>query len=156
MLYKGPPVTTEVTPLSLQGLTYPSPPHPSIHLDDSCEPSNAILIPSMPSFPMRRGEIEDILDDQIVSTRAGGYQKFLVKWRDCPTSYCTWITMQELQWLNPNLLERYKSRTTPETSASKPRRIDKGIHDGYQVYQSSQKQHDTIIRIIWLGDNHQI
>lgn len=38
-----------------------------------------------------REVIEDILDDQIVSTRRGGYQKFLGKWKNRPKSNCSWL-----------------------------------------------------------------
>lgn len=32
--------------------------------------------------------IEDILYDQVVSTRCGGFQKFLIKWKNRPMSNC--------------------------------------------------------------------
>jgi hypothetical protein len=43
---------------------------------------------ALPYTAKPREEIEDILDDQIVSTRRGGYQKFLVKWKNRPPSDC--------------------------------------------------------------------
>ena len=58
--------------------------------------SNACLPPT----PRLKEEIEDFIDHQIVSTRGGGYQKYLVKWRGRLVSYCTWITDGEFQHLN--------------------------------------------------------
>jgi hypothetical protein len=45
------------------------------------EPTTNNLSPNIPIAAKQRDEIEDILDDQLVSTRRGGYQKFLVKWK---------------------------------------------------------------------------
>lgn len=52
-----------------------------------------------PLFKLKE-DLEDIVDHQIVSTRSGGYQKYLVKWKDCLFSDCTWVTNQNLQKLN--------------------------------------------------------
>jgi hypothetical protein len=57
----------------------------------------------------RKEHIDIILDEQIVSTRDGGVQRFLVPWRGHPTSDCTWIIRDELQQLDPDLLECYQS-----------------------------------------------
>uniref|UniRef100_A0A2N9FGZ1 RNA-directed DNA polymerase n=1 Tax=Fagus sylvatica TaxID=28930 RepID=A0A2N9FGZ1_FAGSY len=45
----------------------------------------------------RKEHIDAILDEQIISTKDGGVQRFLVRWQGCPTSNCTWITRDELQ-----------------------------------------------------------
>ncbi|XXG90317.1 hypothetical protein AAC387_Pa12g2112 [Persea americana] len=37
---------------------------------------------SPPPTPPLSDQIADVLDDQLVSTRPGGFQKFLVKWKD--------------------------------------------------------------------------
>ena len=58
----------------------------------------------LPPASRLREEIEDIIDYQIVSTRGGGYQKYLVKWRGRPLSDCTWIINKEFQQLNQDLL----------------------------------------------------
>ena len=55
-------------------------------------------------------QIDEIIDDQIVSTRYGGYQRFLVRWKGLPDSDNTWINREELQWLDLNRLEHYESR----------------------------------------------
>jgi hypothetical protein len=64
-----------------------------------------------------REEIEDILDDQIVFTRRGGYQKFLVKWKNRPLSDCCWLQTEEVQRLNPDLYELYQSHNSPKASS---------------------------------------
>ena len=48
----------------------------------------AITLPVAPSA----NKIIDVLDDQIVSTRQGGFQKFLIHWQNRPISDATWIT----------------------------------------------------------------
>ena len=53
--------------------------------------------------------IDAILDEQIVSTRDGGVHRFLVQWRRRVDFDCTWITRDELQRLDPDLLEYYQS-----------------------------------------------
>ena len=53
--------------------------------------------------------IDAILDEQIISTRDGGVHYFLVWWRGRPDSDCTWITLDELQRLDLDLLENYQS-----------------------------------------------
>ena len=53
--------------------------------------------PPPPPKAQRKEIVENILDDQPVSTRQEGIQKFLLKWRDKPQHDSTWITHDELQ-----------------------------------------------------------
>ena len=53
--------------------------------------------------------IDAILDEQIISTRDGGVHYFLVWWRGGPDFDCTWITRDELQRLDLDLVEYYQS-----------------------------------------------
>ena len=48
--------------------------------------------------------IDVILDEQIISTRDGGVQHFLIRWWRRPNFDCTWITQDELHHLDTNLL----------------------------------------------------
>ncbi|RVW75504.1 Transposon Ty3-I Gag-Pol polyprotein [Vitis vinifera] len=73
-----------------------------------------------------RPEIEYVFYDQLVSTRQGGYQKFLVKWRGKPHSENTWSTTTDFQKINPNLYELYQASNSSEPSSFKPGRIDGG------------------------------
>ena len=51
------------------------------HLDDSADRTSKAALPP----PTRiREAIEDVLDHQLVSTRWGGYQQFLIHWRRRP------------------------------------------------------------------------
>lgn len=88
-------------------------PYPG-HVDDPPPPP--------PTFPAPaaikpRDEIECILDDQLVSTRRGGYQKFLVKWKNRPMSDCCWLQTEEVQRLNPDLYEFYQAQHSSESNA---------------------------------------
>ena len=65
-----------------------------------------------------------MLDDQLVSTRHGGFQKFYVCWKNRPLSDATWITATDFQRLNPDLYERYQAFNSPESSSFKPGRVD--------------------------------
>ena len=71
-------------------------------------------------------EVEYVLDDQLVSTRQGGYQIFLVKWQGKPHSENTWITTTDFQKLNPDLCELYQASNSSELSSFKQGRIDGG------------------------------
>jgi hypothetical protein len=85
----------------------------------SLMPSSMTLCLTLLTFPspflhpliyhMHVKNILMLLDEHIVSTRDGGVQRFLVRWRGRPTSDCTWITSDELQQLDPDLLEYYQS-----------------------------------------------
>jgi hypothetical protein len=72
---------------------------------------------SLPPSIKPRDEITKILDDQIVSTRSEGYQKFLVKWKNRPPSDCCWLQTEEVQRLNPDLYEFYQARHSSKSNA---------------------------------------
>ena len=78
----------------------------------------------LPPAPRLREEIEDVINYQIVSTRGGGYQKYLVKWRGRPLSDCTWVTDNEFQQLNQDLYEKFHAFNSPRTSFSKQEEVD--------------------------------
>ena len=62
--------------------------------------------------------IDVILDGQSLFTRDGIVQFFLVRWQRRSDSDCTWITREELQQLDPTLLEAYLD--TLATTSSLP------------------------------------
>ncbi|RVW74852.1 Transposon Ty3-I Gag-Pol polyprotein [Vitis vinifera] len=90
------------------------------HHNDVSEELDLQLPPTLSPRP----EIEYVLDDQLVSTRQGGYQNFLVKWRGKPHSENTWITTTDFQKINPDLYELYQASNSSEPSSFKPGRID--------------------------------
>jgi hypothetical protein len=72
---------------------------------------NPIIDPTSPPIcPQAHKEsIDFILDEQVVLTRVGTIQCFLVCWHGRPESDSTWITHEELQQLDPDLFEHYQS-----------------------------------------------
>ncbi|XP_026655874.1 uncharacterized protein LOC113461018 [Phoenix dactylifera] len=74
-----------------------------------------------PKFSKKHDRIERILDEQIISTRRKGYQRYLVRWHGRPESDDTWITREELQQIDPDILEHYQSQTQlPSTELNFP------------------------------------
>ena len=63
-----------------------------------------------PTIPERREKIERILDDKIITTRSKDYQQYLVQWQGRPESDNSWINREDLQRINPDLLEHYQSQ----------------------------------------------
>ena len=91
------------------------------HDTDGDTEEQTIALPS--NLPLV-DEIVDVLDDQLVSTRQRGFQKFYVHWKNRPLSDTTRITATDFQSLNPNLNERYQAINSPESSSFKPERVD--------------------------------
>ena len=63
----------------------------------------------LPKDTAPRDEIASILDHQFVSTRRGGYYKFLVQWKNRPNSDSVWLQAEELQRLHPQLFTTYSA-----------------------------------------------
>lgn len=80
-----------------------------------------------------RDEIANILDHQFVSTRRGGYYKFLVWWKNRPNSDSVWLQASELQRLHPHLFAAYVQQNLPESSSS-----------GGLVIDANQEENDLI------------
>ena len=55
--------------------------------------------------PVRREQKKSILDEQVITSQDGVRQRYLVHWRGRPQIENSWITREELQRLDPNLLE---------------------------------------------------
>ena len=68
---------------------------------------------SLPPSKHLKEAIENVIDHQIVSTRHGGYQKYLVKWKGRPLSDCTWITDDKFQHLDTDLYEKFHAFNLP-------------------------------------------
>jgi hypothetical protein len=76
-------------------------------LDVPIETSIPFTLPSA-----QKDNINAILDEQVVFTRNGEVQRFLVHWVGQPDLDCTWITRATLQQIDPDLREYYRSRPT--------------------------------------------
>ncbi|KAI0492023.1 hypothetical protein KFK09_026288 [Dendrobium nobile] len=79
-------------------------------------PSPAPL-PKLPPLPTAE-KIETILDDEIISTKEGGRRRYLVHWKGTPPTEDTWMDREELQILDPDLLELYESSRAAHSTGS--------------------------------------
>ena len=68
--------------------------------DPECPPTN---------WPERGERIERILDNQTICTRNKGYQRYLVRWQGRPESEDSWISREDLQRIDPDLLEQHQA-----------------------------------------------
>ncbi|KAG6710015.1 hypothetical protein I3842_06G161400 [Carya illinoinensis] len=78
----------------------------------------------IPENTAPRDEVAAILDHQFVSTRQGGYYKFLAQWRNRPNSNSVWLQASELKRLHPHLFAAYIQQNLPESSSSGESAID--------------------------------
>ena len=110
---------------------------------------------SLPPTLRLREEIEDIVDHQIISTRNGGYQRYLVKWKGRPLSDCTWITDQDFQKLNLDLYEQFHAINSSGPSFSKPGGIDAKWKQPLKTYQRKENPKSKAQTLIWhdLGED---
>ncbi|XP_010242694.1 PREDICTED: uncharacterized protein LOC104586982 [Nelumbo nucifera] len=109
-----------------------------------------VPLPKLPLVPPTN-ELEDILDEKLISTASGDYQKFLVKWKNLPLSECSWITAEDLYHLNPELYEQYHAFNSPGSSSLKPGRDggDRSMH--YKTYSGKKKANKQVL--IWHGED---
>lgn len=75
-------------------------------------------VPRVPEITTPRDEIAAILDHQFVTTRRGGYYKFLVQWKNHPGSDSVWLQSSEIKRLHPHLFTAYTIQNLPESSSS--------------------------------------
>lgn len=73
--------------------------------------------PILPTHAPPREQIEAILDDQLVFTHRGGYQKFLVRWKGRSPLDDSWVKAEEVQCLNPDLYDDYLALHSTELSS---------------------------------------
>ena len=55
-----------------------------------------------------------------MTSRDGGFHRFLVKWHDRSDSDATWIQEDDLRHLDPSLLDCYLSSHSSESSSFQP------------------------------------
>jgi hypothetical protein len=102
------PNSLSINPVfNIEDLTaYPGNPEEPLALASDTGPLSILLALAPP-----RDQIDAILDDQLVSTCRGGYQKFLVRWKNRPSSDNSWIKTEEVQRLAPNLYDEYMAQS---------------------------------------------
>ncbi|KAL6322205.1 hypothetical protein AAG906_005154 [Vitis piasezkii] len=81
----------------------------------------------VPESTTPRDEIAAILDHQFVTTRRGGYYKFLVQWKNRPNSDSVWLQASEVKRLHPHLFDAYIHENLPESSSSGEPAIDANL-----------------------------
>uniref|UniRef100_A0A2N9H353 Chromo domain-containing protein n=1 Tax=Fagus sylvatica TaxID=28930 RepID=A0A2N9H353_FAGSY len=106
--------------IHLSPATIPDDPFTEPSPTPTISPDFDTILPNIP--PTHKESINAILDEQVVFTRDGTVQRFLVRWHGRPESDCTWIAREDLQQLDPDLLEYYQSRidALPSTSYRPP------------------------------------
>ncbi|KAA8538674.1 hypothetical protein F0562_028282 [Nyssa sinensis] len=128
---------------------------------DSATPLKDVPLPNLEPLPLRlayKDQIDAILDDQIVTTRDGSIQGFLVPCRGRPATDSTWITCEKLQQLDPDLLKFYQSRLeahSMESSFSHPGRIgaDTKIVTPFPLVYRCRRQRMAYPLSLWLGED---
>ncbi|GFY80912.1 hypothetical protein Acr_01g0007210 [Actinidia rufa] len=119
--------SSTVSRLGLKPVPHPS--HFDVPTDPFSEPTHAPTIDTpttsditpapLPNSPAPKEHIDAILDEQIISTRDGGVQRFLVRWSGRPASDDdTWITRDDLQQIDRDLFEYYQSRPSIHSTES--------------------------------------
>ena len=97
--------------------------------------------PSLPPLPditsFKADDIDNILDDEVISTRDGGIHRYLVRWKKKPHADDIWLDHSELQQLAPDLLEYYKSRITADSTESSS--LPPGENDEDMVLRSGRR-----------------
>ena len=70
----------------------------------------------MPSLQFSMETVDTILDDEFVTSRDGGFRRFLVKWYGRPDSDATWIQDDDIHHLDSSMLDCYLSFHSSESS----------------------------------------
>ena len=76
--------------------------------------------PNVPSLQFSKETVDTILDDEFVTSRDGGFRRFLVKWHGRPDSDATWIHEDDLRHFDSSLLDCYLSFHSSEPSSFQP------------------------------------
>ena len=88
------------------------------------------------TIPQKRENFEQILDDKIVTTRNKDYYRYLVRWQGRPESDNSWVTKEDLQRIDPDLLEHYQSQVEPYSTGSSSRHLGRFGADTTKGLQS--------------------
>ena len=73
------------------------------------------LLPPLPQIhsTYMAEQIDEIIDDLIISTRDCGFHRFLIRWKGLPDFDNICNNQEELQQLSPDRLEHYESQGVP-------------------------------------------
>ncbi|PKA63765.1 hypothetical protein AXF42_Ash017049 [Apostasia shenzhenica] len=117
------PSTDPVSPTSSTVTLSPYPDIPSSIQPRTVSKSMVSLSPE-PMMPSVAPIPDAILDDQTIFTTDDLLHRYLIRWRDLPSTQDSWMVHDELAHLHPNLLEEYRQQSSTELNFSKPGRID--------------------------------
>ncbi|KAI9175130.1 hypothetical protein LWI28_027810 [Acer negundo] len=92
--------------------------------DVSGGPSSSSLPCIPPVAANHVNQVEQILNDRLVTSIQGGCRQFLVRWHGRSSAEDTWISEPEVRGLAPSLLEDYLQHHSPESSSFQPREND--------------------------------
>ena len=105
------------------------------------EPEPIFESPSLPPLPditsLKADDIDNILDDEVISTRDGGIHRYLVRWKNKLPAEDTWLDHSELQRIAPDLLEYYEGRITADSTESSS--LPPGENDEDMVLRSGRR-----------------
>ena len=76
-----------------------------------------------------------------MTTRRGGYHKFLVQWANKPASEAVWLHADEVLRLAPDLLQIYLQQNLSESSSSRGDAID--VNQGHEALGTRRDSIDT-------------
>ena len=76
--------------------------------------------PTIHSLQFFKETVDIILYDEFVTSRDGGFRRFLVKWHGRPDSDATWIQEDDLHHLDSSLLDCYLSFHSSESTSFQP------------------------------------
>ncbi|KAK0570891.1 hypothetical protein LWI29_008048 [Acer saccharum] len=101
------------------------PSNPVFNVEDLTEFNSEIALPAplddtpirVPSAPRQLDTMIAVLDHQFVSTRRGGYYKFLVRWAHKPLSESVWLQGDEVHHLALDVYQAYLQRYLPKASS---------------------------------------
>ncbi|KAI9180478.1 hypothetical protein LWI28_005219 [Acer negundo] len=110
---------------------------------DKLGPSSSPL-PCIPPIAANHvDQVDQILDDRLVTSIQGGCRQFLVRWHGRSSAKNTWISEPEVRGLAPSLLEDYLQHHSPESSSFQPRENDEEVVRDLRTYVKRKFRKDN-------------
>ncbi|KAI9196904.1 hypothetical protein LWI28_027985 [Acer negundo] len=107
---------------------------PVLSSDVYTGPSSSSLPCIPPVATNHVDQVEQILDDRLVTSIQGGCRQFLVRWHGRSSAEDTWISEPEVRGLAPSLLEDYLQHHSPESSSFQPGENDGEVVRDLRIY----------------------
>lgn len=98
-------------------------------------------VPRAPSVLLDPSEdILDVLDNEIVTSPAGGFHRFLVCWKNRTPTDDTWLSEEDFRCLDPDLLNDYMCFISSEPSSFQPGGNDRDRQHGYNLRPNPKRK----------------